>query len=88
VTPSPQDLSSTHADIAITLNGLSQIVTHDLARDLSPELIGLLNHSRPNIRKRATVALYKIMIEYPELTEVGITRMREKLEDSDPCNGS
>ncbi|KAF8079147.1 adaptin N terminal region-domain-containing protein [Lyophyllum atratum] len=79
-----KDLGSTPADIAVTLNGVSHIVTSDLARDLSPELIAMLNHSRPHIRKRAILALYKVLIKYPETSKNARTRLEEKLEDPDP----
>lgn len=80
---SVQDLTSTPADITVTLNGISHIVTPDLARDLSPELIAMLTHSRAHIRKRAILALYKVLVKYPEASQNGMGRLREKLEDSD-----
>ncbi|TFK26650.1 Ap3d1 protein [Coprinopsis marcescibilis] len=79
-----KDLSSTPADVAITLNGLAHIVTPDLARDLAPELIAMLNHSRPHIRKRAILAVYKLVMKYPEAAPQIRTRLEEKLDDSDP----
>ena len=79
-----QDLSSNPADIAVTLNGIANIVTSDLARDISPELIAMLNHSRPHIRKRAVLALYKIIVKNPETIETARHRMEEKLDDPDP----
>ncbi|KAF5323446.1 hypothetical protein D9611_005565 [Ephemerocybe angulata] len=80
-----KDLSSTPTDVAITLNGLSHIVTPDLARDLAPELIAMLNHSRPHIRKRAILALYKLLTKYPEAIPQARTRLEEKLDDTDPA---
>lgn len=68
----------------MTLNGISHIITPDLARDLSPELIAMLTHSRPHIRKRALLALYKVFVKYPEATQNGMGRLRERLEDPDP----
>lgn len=79
-----KDLSSTPGDVAVTLNGISHIVTPDLARDLSPELIAMLNHSRTHIRKRAILVLYKILVKYPEASQNVIGRLKEKLEDPDP----
>lgn len=67
----------------MTLNGIAHIVTPDLARDLSPELIGMLNHSRAQIRKRAILALYKILVKYPETAKYARARLEEKLEDPD-----
>ncbi|KIJ66444.1 hypothetical protein HYDPIDRAFT_87029 [Hydnomerulius pinastri MD-312] len=76
--------SSTPAEVAITLNGVSHIVTADLARDLSPELIARLNHSQPHIRKRAVLTLYRVCEKYPDALRQGISRLQEKLEDPDP----
>ncbi|KAF7302704.1 AP-3 complex subunit delta [Mycena chlorophos] len=79
-----KDLTSTPTDIAVTLNGLSHIVTPDLGRDLTPELMTMLTHSRAHIRKRAILALYKVMVTYPEALGPGVARLREKLDDPDP----
>ncbi|KAH9849199.1 Ap3d1 protein [Lenzites betulinus] len=78
-----KDMGSKPEDVAVALNGLSHIVTPELARDLSPELIAMLNHSRPHIRKRAVLALYKAIIRYPEVLPQCMTRLREKLDDTD-----
>ncbi|CAO3677216.1 unnamed protein product [Rhizopus stolonifer] len=80
-----KDLASqTVVDIGIALNGLSHIVTPDLARDLSPDLVSMLNHSRPYIRKKVVLALYKIFLKYPEALRLSFPRLKEKLEDPDP----
>ncbi|KAG8900280.1 AP-3 complex subunit delta, partial [Tulasnella sp. 403] len=75
--------SATHPDISASLNCLSHIVTPALAQDLSSDLIAMLNHSRPLIRKRAVLVLYKAFLRYPEALDRGYVRLREKLEDSD-----
>ena len=72
------------ADVAITLDGLSHIVTPELARDLSPELIAMLNHSRAHIRKRAILTIYKLLVKHPETISQARVRLEEKLNDSDP----
>ncbi|THH19000.1 hypothetical protein EW146_g2089 [Bondarzewia mesenterica] len=79
-----KDLNSNPADVAVTLNGLSHIVSPDLARDLSRDLVSMLNHSRPHIRKRAVIAVYKVLLKYPEATAYALTRLKEKLDDPDP----
>lgn len=79
-----QDLSSTPSDVAVSLNGLTHIANPDLARDLSHDLVAMLNHSRSHIRKRAVLALYKVFERYPEALQHSFPRLREKLEDSDP----
>ncbi|CEP17621.1 hypothetical protein [Parasitella parasitica] len=76
--------SSLPVDIGVALNGLSHIVTPDLARDLSPDLVSMLNHSRPYIRKKVVLVLYKVFLKYPEALRISFPRLKEKLEDPDP----
>jgi AP-3 complex subunit delta len=76
--------SAQPADVAVALNGVSNIMTAELARDLSRDLIAMLNHSRANIRKRAVVAMYRLFLKYPDAIQAGMVRVREKLEDPDP----
>ena len=78
-----QDLNSKAEDVAVTLNGFSQFVNADLARDLGPEVVRMLTHSRPHIRKRAIVALYNTLVKHPGLREQAVPRLRERLEDDD-----
>ncbi len=68
----------------MTLNGLSAIITPDLARDLVSELVAMLNHSRPHIRKRAILAIHKVLEKYPEAAPLARPRLIEKLDDLDP----
>ncbi|KAH9049511.1 Adaptor protein complex AP-3 delta subunit [Lactarius hengduanensis] len=78
-----KDLTSSPNDIAVGLNGLSNTVSPDLARDLSNDVVTMLSHSRPHIRKRAVIAVYKALIKYPEAAPFALTRLKEKLEDQD-----
>ncbi|KAI6037468.1 armadillo-type protein [Pisolithus microcarpus] len=59
--------------VAITLNGLSSIVTPDLARDLGPEVFNVLSHSHPHIPGRA-----------PEALPQGYHPIAGRLDDPDP----
>lgn len=59
-------------------------MTPELARDLSPELIAMLNHSRPHVRKRAVLALFKLSTKYSDIIPQSMSRLREKLDDVDP----
>ncbi|KAI9513115.1 adaptin N terminal region-domain-containing protein [Russula earlei] len=78
-----KDLTSNPHDIAISLNGLSHTISPDLARDLSHDIVTMLNHSKPHIRKRAVIAVYKALVKYPEATPFALTRLKERLEDQD-----
>ncbi|EKM61582.1 uncharacterized protein PHACADRAFT_83114 [Phanerochaete carnosa HHB-10118-sp] len=80
-----KDFASKPEDVAVTLNGFSHIVTPDLARDLGPDVIKMLTHSRAHIRKRAVIGLFKVLDKYPELTQQAMTRLKERLDDSDPA---
>ncbi|TPX63851.1 hypothetical protein SpCBS45565_g06327 [Spizellomyces sp. 'palustris'] len=80
-----KDLSSNdNVETAIALHGLASIVTPDLGRDLSPDLIAMLNHSRPYIRKRVILVLYRVFLKYPEALRMAFSRLKEKLDDPDP----
>ncbi|GJJ13138.1 hypothetical protein Clacol_007388 [Clathrus columnatus] len=79
-----KDLSTTPSEIAITLNGLSQISNHDISRDLAPDIVSMLNHSRAHVRKRAILTFYSLSRRYPEILERGFSRLKEKLDDPDP----
>ncbi|RKP27756.1 Clathrin/coatomer adaptor, adaptin-like protein [Syncephalis pseudoplumigaleata] len=70
--------------IGVAINGLSHIITPDLARDLYPDILALTTHGRPSIRKRAVLVLYKICLKYPEALHECVPRLTERLEDTDP----
>ncbi|KAF9520128.1 hypothetical protein BS47DRAFT_1451614 [Hydnum rufescens UP504] len=77
-----KDIASPHpADTTISLDSLSYIVTPDLGRDLSHDLIAMLNHSRPRIHKCAILMMYKVLMKYPEVLPHSFNPLREKLDD-------
>ncbi|ORX88262.1 Adaptor protein complex AP-3 delta subunit [Anaeromyces robustus] len=77
-----KDLASNKMyETALALNGLSQIVTPDLARDLIDDLLKMMNHSQPYIRKRVVVLLYKVFLQYPEALIMSYPKLKDKLED-------
>ncbi|GAC75225.1 vesicle coat complex AP-3, delta subunit [Moesziomyces antarcticus T-34] len=75
--------ASNPLDVAVALNGLAHIATPDLARHLGPDVIKLLTHSKPMIRKKAILVFYALIIKSPDLLETGWDRLREKLDDPD-----
>nr|CAG8435272.1 2051_t:CDS:10 [Entrophospora candida] len=80
-----KDLASgNHLEVGVALNGLSHLVTPDLARDLCQDLVSMLNHSRPYIRKKVVLVLYKIFLRFPEALRISFPRLKEKLDDPDP----
>ncbi|KXJ19303.1 AP-3 complex subunit delta [Exaiptasia diaphana] len=71
-------------DAGIALSGFSCFVSPDLARDLANDVMSLLVSTKPYIRKRAVLLMYKIFLKFPEALRPAFPRLREKLEDSDP----
>ncbi|KAF9582534.1 AP-3 complex subunit delta, partial [Lunasporangiospora selenospora] len=76
--------SSTASEIGVAINGLSHILTADLARDLCADLVAMLNHSRPVVRKKVLLVLYKVFLKYPEGLRLSFSRIKDRLEDPDP----
>jgi len=80
-----KDLQSTNLyDVGVALSGLSCFTTSDLARDLVNDVVNLLSSSRPYVRKKAVLLLYKIFLKYPESLRPTFSRLKDKLEDPDP----
>ncbi|KAK3755607.1 hypothetical protein QZH41_017603, partial [Actinostola sp. cb2023] len=71
-------------DAGVALSGFSCFVSQDLARDLANDVMSLLVSTKPYIRKRAVLLMYKIFLKFPEALRPAFPRLREKLEDSDP----
>jgi len=69
-----------HAGLAI--NCLSNIATEDLGRELLPDLLHLLKHPSPYIRKKALLCLYKIFLKYPQGLRLSFDQIKLCLEDS------
>ncbi|KAE9551048.1 hypothetical protein FO519_005748 [Halicephalobus sp. NKZ332] len=80
-----KDLQSTNLyDVGVALTGLACFTTPDLARDLVNDVVNLLSSSRPYVRKKAVLLLYKVFLKYPESLRPTFPRLKDKLEDPDP----
>lgn len=55
-------------------------------RALKCELLSSLqmSHTKPYIRKKAVLIMYKVFLKYPESLRPAFPRLKEKLEDPDP----
>lgn len=78
-----KDLSSSNtAEISAALTCLSGIITPSLALDLSLDIDRLTAHSKPLIRKKVVIAMFKMM----SMIETDmLSRIRERLVDDDPA---
>eukprot|EP01094_Clydonella_sp_ATCC50884_P020285 TRINITY_DN4190_c0_g1_i2.p1 TRINITY_DN4190_c0_g1~~TRINITY_DN4190_c0_g1_i2.p1 ORF type:complete len:275 (+),score=107.57 TRINITY_DN4190_c0_g1_i2:99-827(+) len=81
-----RDITSVNEyETGIALNALANICTPDLAQDLAADTLALVTSSRPYVRKKATLVLYKIFLRFPQALRPSFPRLKEKLEDPDPA---
>ncbi|GBG30420.1 AP-3 complex subunit delta [Hondaea fermentalgiana] len=79
-----KDLQSQNMyEAGAVLNCLSNIATRELARDLIEDVASMLNSTRPFIRKKAVLTLYKLYVRYPQGLPQTFDRLRLRLDDSD-----
>ncbi len=43
-----------------------------------------MSHTKPYVRKKAVLIMYKVFLKYPESLRPAFPRLKEKLEDPDP----
>ena len=77
--------SSQQHEASLALGCLAKIATADLARDLLTDVTNMLSSSRPLLRKKAVLALYRLLTRLPEALTQAFPRLRERLDDSDPA---
>ncbi|CDZ97964.1 Vacuolar H-ATPase V1 sector, subunit G [Phaffia rhodozyma] len=79
-----KDLLSPHAALPqLALHGLATLLNPTLARDVSHDISSLLTHSKPQVRKRAVLCLYKVFEMYPDSLQDNFQRLRDRLSDED-----
>jgi len=71
-------------EAGLAINCLSNILTPDLARDLAPDIVTMLASSRPYVKKRAVLVLYKVFLKYPDSLRPSFPRLKARLTDEDP----
>ncbi|WVW86640.1 hypothetical protein I302_108693 [Kwoniella bestiolae CBS 10118] len=81
-----KDLMSPHVPLPpLPLTALPHLLSlsPSLSTTLHPDLLHLLTHSSPRIRKRAVLCLLPCWEAFPEGLREGFPRLRERLQDSD-----
>lgn len=80
-----KDMTSPNTwEAGLAINCLANICTPDLARDLAADVVALLSSSRPYVRKKACLVLFKIFLKFPDALRPAFPRLKDKLEDHDP----
>ncbi|XP_066997437.1 AP-3 complex subunit delta-1 [Anabrus simplex] len=79
-----KDLNSQNQyDAGLALSGLSCFISSDLSRDLANDIMTLLTSTKPYLRKKAVLMMYKVFLRFPEALRPAFPRLKEKLEDPD-----
>ncbi|GLH07566.1 AP-3 complex subunit delta-1 [Gryllus bimaculatus] len=79
-----KDLNSQNLyDAGLALSGLSCFISADLSRDLANDIMTLLTSTKPYLRKKAVLMMYKVFLKFPEALRPAFPRLKEKLEDPD-----
>lgn len=73
-------------DAGCAMSSLSCFVSTDLSHDLANDIMTLLSSTKPYLRKKAVLLMFKIFLKYPEALKPAFPRLKEKLEDPDPGN--
>jgi AP-3 complex subunit delta-1 len=79
-----KDISSANLyDSSLALSGLGCFMTPDLARDLANDVLTLTASSRPYLRKKAIIIMYKVFLKFPDALRPAFQRLKDRLEDPD-----
>ena len=89
---SPSSLTVAH--LLSVLSSVSLLLTPPLARDLAPDLLSLLAHSRPEVRKQTVLVAWRVLRSWAGVQELAtgreergedawVARLRERLGDAD-----
>ena len=63
------------------LNCLANIVTADLGKDLLNDVYTMMNSSKPYVRKKAVLVLYRICKRWPQALRLSFSRLQDRLDD-------
>ncbi|WFD26659.1 AP-3 complex subunit delta [Malassezia nana] len=70
-------------DVLEALHGLSHLITQELAQHIADDILRMLTHSRPLVRKRAVLVLHSAIMKCPEILDRAWERLRDLLCDED-----
>jgi AP-3 complex subunit delta len=76
-------MNQSQYEIGSAVNCLANIATKELARDCISDLVTLMNHTKPYIRKKAILAMYKLYIKFPQGLRLTFDKLKERLDDQE-----
>lgn len=65
------------------MSGLSCFVSNEIGRELFNDVHRLLSSTKPYLRKKAVLLMYKILMVFPDTLSEVLPKLEEKLEDPD-----
>lgn len=79
-----KDLHSKHTfAVGTAVNCVANIMDRDLARGLLDDIVSMMTSSKPYIRKKAVLVMYKTFEKYPNALLVAFGNVKKKLLDED-----
>lgn len=69
-------------EIGLGINALSNIINGDLAKDCIGDMVLLMKHPNPYVRKKAILVMYKVYLKYPQGLRLTYDVLVSNLEDS------
>ena len=76
-------VSDRPAILLIVLSSVTEFVNGFLAREILSEIVGLLNHAHPAVRKKSMVVLNIILMNFADLMATFLVKLKERLGDKD-----
>lgn len=77
------NLNNNQYEIGLAINCLANIGSADVARGCISDVVNLMNHSQPYVRKKAVLAMFKLYVKFPQGLRITFDKLKERLEDSD-----
>ncbi len=56
------------------------------ARDLANDVLALMSSSKPYLRKKAILVMYKVFLKFPDALRPAFPRLKDRLDDPDTGN--
>lgn len=69
------------ASTLMTLSCLASMATSDIARDLHSDILTLLVSSKPSLRRKAVLCLFRMFLKYPPALLTCYPRLKDLLKD-------
>ena len=70
-------------DVGQAINCMANIANKDLARDLLADAVNLMSNSKPYVRKKSVLAMYKLFVAYPQGLRLSFDKLKDKLNDEE-----